>query len=281
MQKVIDIIQQAAGSLPICADQLRASLLPRIGFSSYPWLPRAMPLGASRFGGPADLPPKIPYPTAHGRPLLLLAQLNFADLPIERHHPLLHHLPHQGWLCLFLDVDGHLRGTHGPEPRIVALQFAGDAHTLVRHSPDPAPDATVWAHCHAVTVHPADHHLCLPDANAVDSPLPPSDRETHGKTYDDLKSEIDALTRTHHEVTLLGTPTLFNPDLRHSRPDPTEWMLLLQFDGNYSFLAGVTNPTRYLDRPSIANADFVQYFIRKSDYRAGRLDRGFLDYMQA
>ena len=282
MHAAQELIRSTDLTLPVSKDRLIAALLPRVGLSSHPWMPRGLPLGASRFGGPADLPAGVDWPTAHGRPLLLLAQLNFADLPIARSHPLAQQLPERGWFCLFLDVDwdGNLRGMGGDEPGVVVLQFDGDADSLIRHDAEPAPDAETWTHCHTVTVYPADHHLCLPASRAVDSPLPEGDREDDQDAYDELSSEIDDLARTRHEVTLLGSPTLYNPDLRRSLQDPDQWMLLLQFDGDCSWLAGVPDPKhRYLSRPSFGSADFVQYFVRKSDYAAGRLDRGFLGYM--
>lgn len=281
MDEAEELIRGSELSLPVSKGTLIAALRPRVGLSSYPWLARGLPLGASRFGGPADLPAGVDWPRADGRPLLLMAQLNFGDLPIERHHPVLQRLPKRGWLCLFLDVDGdgNLRGMEGAEPGIVALQFDGKASNLVRHDPQPAPGAETWTHCHAVTVYPADHHLCLPDADAVDSPIPGRKREKFRDGYNELKSEIDDLARTRHEVSLLGAPTLFNPDLRHSLQDPGDWILLLQFNGDCSFLAGAGEPDLYLRRPSFGSADYVQYFVRKADYEAGRLDRGFLDYM--
>jgi hypothetical protein len=277
-----ELIRASELSLPVPKATLIGALLPRVGFSSYPWMARGLPLGASRFGGPADLPAGVDWPRVQGRPMLLLAQLNFGDLPIKRDHPVLERLPARGWLCLFLDVDGdgNVRGIGGDEPGVVALQFSGDADKLIRHDPEPAPDAETWTHCHAVTVYPADHHLCLPDSDAVDSPLPERKREKSRDAYDELKSEIEDLARTRHEVSLLGTPKLFNPDLRHSLQDPDDWMLLLQFDGDCSFLAGVGDPSnRHLSQPSFGSADYVQYFVRKANYDAGRLDRGFLDYM--
>ena len=283
MHEAEELIRSSERSWPVSKDKLVTALLPRVGFSSYPWVARGLPLGASRFGGPADLPAGVEWPRVHGRPMLLLAQLNFGDLPIERdHHPVVERLPERGWLCLFLDVDGdgNLRGTGGDEPGAVALQFTGDAGKLIRHDPQPAPDAETWTHCHVVTVHPADHHLCLPDSEAVDSPLPERKRAASRDAYKELRSEIEDLARSRHEVSLLGTPSLFNPDLRLSLQDPRDWMLLLQFDGDCSFLAGVRDPgNRHLSRPSFGSADYVQYFVRKADYDAGRLDRGFLDYM--
>jgi hypothetical protein len=277
-----ELIRSSDLPLPVSKERLLAALLPRVGFSSYPWMSRGLPLGASRFGGPADLPAGVSWPTVDGRPLLLLAQLNFGSLPIKRFHPVAKQLPERGWFCLFLDVDwdGNLRGMGGDKPGVVAMQFDGEAGKLIRHDPEPARDAETWTHCHAVTVHSADHHLCLPDSDAVDSPLSDRDREEHRDAYFELMSGIDDLARTRHQVTLLGTPTLFNPDLRDSMKDPTEWMLLLQFDGESSWLAGVQTPRENsLSRPSLGSADFVQYFVRKSDCAAGRLDRGFLAYM--
>jgi hypothetical protein len=281
MREAEELIRSSDLSLPVSKEKLVAALIPRVGFSSYPWMARGLPLGASRFGGPADLPAGVEWPRVRRRPMLLLAQLNFGALPIKRDHPVVKQLPERGWLCLFLDVDGdgNLRDMGGDEPGVVALQFNGDAAKLIRHDPEPAPDAETWTHCHAATVYPADHHLCLPDLDAVDSPLPERKREKSCDAYDELKSEIEDLARTRHEVSLLGTPNLFNPDLRHPLQDPGDWMLLLQFNGDCSFLAGVTDPSnRHLRQPSFGSADYVQYFVTKADYEAGRLDRGFLGY---
>ena len=41
----------------------------------------------------------------------------------------------------------------------------------------------------------------------------------------------------------------------------------------------VTQIVAFPRQPSLGAADFVQYFVRKADYKVGRLDRGFLDYM--
>lgn len=275
-------IDSYGGALPVSKDRLIASLIPRVGFTSYPWVSRAMPLGASRFGGPVDLPTGVDWPSAEGRPLLLLAQLNFNNLPITRSHPTLEQLPRRGWFCLFLDVDwdGNLRGSDAANPGVVAMQFDVPAESLVRHDPAPASDAETWTQCHAVTVYPADHHLCLPSVDAVESPLAESDRSAFRNAYEELESKVENLARTRHDVTLLGTPALFNPDPRLSREAPTEWMLLLQFSGECSWLAGVADlESGYPSQPKFGSADFVQYFVRKSDYAAGRLDRGFLEYM--
>ena len=55
-------------------------------------------------------------------------------------------------------------------------------------------------------------------------------------------------------------------------------MLLLEFKGDCGWFAGNTDKG-YVRPPMLGDVDYVQYFVRKSDYDAGRLDRGFLDYM--
>jgi hypothetical protein len=87
MEEAERLIRSSNLSLPVSKAKLVAALVPRVGFSSYPWVARAMPLGASRFGGPADLPEGVEWLRVDGRPLLLMAQLNFGTLPIERRYP--------------------------------------------------------------------------------------------------------------------------------------------------------------------------------------------------
>ena len=105
MREAVQLIRSSRSPFPVPHEKLIAALKPRVGFTSLPWVPRGLPVGASRFGGPADLPAGVGWPTVDGRPLLLMAQLNFGDPPIERDHPLVQLLPQSGRLCLFLDVD--------------------------------------------------------------------------------------------------------------------------------------------------------------------------------
>lgn len=74
-EAVRELIHQS--SLAACADALVASLRPEIGLTSYPWVSSALPMGASRLGGPADLPRGMTWPHVDSKPLALLAQLNF------------------------------------------------------------------------------------------------------------------------------------------------------------------------------------------------------------
>ena len=73
MQEAEDLIRSSDLSLPVSKERLISALVPRVGFTSYPWISRGLPLGASRFGGPADLPGGVEWPRVDGRPLLLMA----------------------------------------------------------------------------------------------------------------------------------------------------------------------------------------------------------------
>ena len=233
-------------------------------------MPRGLPLGASRFGGPADLPAGVDWPKIDGRPLLLMTQLNFGDLRVDRQVPLVAALPQHGWLCLFLDVD------QGAGGECVAVQFGGEPGDLIRHDPDPAADAETWTQCHAARA--AEHALCLPDIDAVESPVPAAARLDSRDAYDEVRYAVEGLADCH-PVTLLGTPTLLNPDPRDGYPVPGDWMLLLEFDQHCPWLAGVGHPRDSVRGPSFGSADFVTYFVRKSDYHAGRLASGRVGYM--
>ncbi len=58
---------------------------------------RALPLGASRFGGVPDVPPDFRWPVWRKRPLVFLAQLELAEVRAPG-------LPRRGWLLVFYDA---------------------------------------------------------------------------------------------------------------------------------------------------------------------------------
>ncbi|MEM1027821.1 MAG: DUF1963 domain-containing protein [Planctomycetota bacterium] len=268
------------------ANALIESLIPKIGFTSYPWIEKYLPLGHSRFGGSADLPAGSTRPVVAGRPLPLLAQLNFGALPKDCERSLAEHLPRDGWLCLFLDISDLTAGVAGVDPGIAVMQFDGPANKLVRDQPEVPEAAEVWTVCHAVVVYPADYFVSLPSVESIDAAPEiaeafSDDPEEIDAFNDLLVWNIDALSRTKHEVTLLGTPTLFNPDPRENFDHPDEWMLLLEFSGVSNWIAGATIPREHLDQPSLMGADHLQYFVRKTDYKIGRLDRGRFEWMMS
>ncbi|MEO0965115.1 MAG: DUF1963 domain-containing protein [Planctomycetota bacterium] len=270
-------------------DAVIASLLPQFGLSSSPWLPDALPIGHSHFGGPADLPKGQAWPVdREGRPLALLMQINLADFARPYGHHLADALPGDGWLCLFLDMHGPGQGQVGQDASVSAFQFTGDVSGLLRLHADPSPDTPVWTTCHALTVYPADHNVGLPSLESIDCGYQEykgsmwrrlTGRKLSDEDHDELVFAIDDLARTRHDVRLLGSPTLFNPDPRRHLEDPENWMLLVEFSGECPWLVGATKPSPHLDRPKIGNVDYLQYFVRKSDFQSGILDRGRFEWM--
>ncbi len=63
-----------------------------------------VPLGLSRFGGDPDLPSGMPWPSSHGRPLAMLAQINLSEVPTAPTEPLGLGLPSVGMMWFWYDA---------------------------------------------------------------------------------------------------------------------------------------------------------------------------------
>lgn len=91
-----------------------------------------LPLGASKLGGCADLPPSLPYPMHKDKPMSLIAQINFAETRPFDHEG---RLPEKGILWLFYDVEN---GGWGFDPKdadgFCVYYFDGDLTTLARQA---------------------------------------------------------------------------------------------------------------------------------------------------
>jgi Domain of unknown function (DUF1963) len=118
--------------------------------------PQDLPPGASRFAGPADVPPGFEWPLAREsrrarakRPLSLLAQINLAELP----RPWLDELPPAGWLLFFLDTFDIVWGGHDEQPDRYRVYYVPPGQRLVRtrHPALPAADPKAP---HATSFHP-------------------------------------------------------------------------------------------------------------------------------
>ena len=257
------------------AAELAAALRPRVDVSGLPWIGAALPLGASRFGGPADLPVGVDYPQHDSRPMLLLAQFNWADLwPKWGRLPGLP-LPSDGWLCLFCDADATFcEDVAGESPSVAAMQFGGDASELVRHNPAPADDAELWTHCHRATVAPVDFSYVLPGTDCHEAPprfhdLDPDSNPADFAAYMALEETVADRRRLQRgSAFLLGYPTLFNPDPRPDR----DWTLLAHFHGDAPWFAGVGGGSHNISRPNLGSLDFLGCYVRNEDLYAGRLD---------
>lgn len=166
----------------------------------------------------------------------------------------------------------------------MALQFDGKVEELVRHDPPPAAGARTWTTCHAATIWPADFSCVLPHHDCIDAPELPMwaliNMQGDDSAYEELEHAMSGSKRAHAEVTLLGYPTLYNPDPRHYLDEGQDWELLLQWRGDSSFFAGVYREEPWFpDRPSISSIDFVCYFVRRIDMATGTLDRGWYGIM--
>lgn len=69
--------------------------------------PDELPLGASRLGGPADLPAKVEWPRWRGEPQSLIAQIRLQDVAGLPGAEL---LPESGWLAFFYTARQDTRG---------------------------------------------------------------------------------------------------------------------------------------------------------------------------
>lgn len=82
-------------------DTLRRYLLPCVGFNVSPTAAKGA-IGESRLGGLADVPEGFVLPSARGKPLEFLLQLNLEELP---RHGLSERLPATGLLSFFYDLE--------------------------------------------------------------------------------------------------------------------------------------------------------------------------------
>lgn len=167
--------------------------------------------GASRFGGPADVPPGFVWPRRDGRPLDLLAQLELSKLRV-------HGLPRSGWLLFFYDGEDQPWGGAAEDiGGSVTLHVAGPARALVRMS-RPRDDGRRAAPCCALRVR---RTVDLP--HAWDSVF--QELGYYYELEDPMGHEVvRALARVASSVSrvkldeayhhVLGHPRLRQPDLR-------------------------------------------------------------------
>ena len=265
--------------------ELEALVRPIFQVSSHPPVPERLALGTSRLGGPADLPAGVAYPTCDGRPMALLAQLDFPTLGVGRNFELPMDMASWPTLCLFLDAAGGWSGNGADGDGFAAIQFDRAAGELVRHTPLPPDGARFWTHCCIAEVGRTGTGRRLPEFGNVEGPAWAGSYDADQQAIDDpayaaLCGAIQNGPHGRGDVTLLGYPTLYNPDPRHYEADsPGDWTLLAEIAANSpSFVADVGGGGVFpgLD---LGDFDFLQYFVRHDDLAAGRLDRGFFATM--
>ncbi len=222
---------------------------------------------ASRFGGEAYWPAGVDYPCDDdGKPLALLVQLNFADLPAHDE------LPASGLLQCFIPRNDDYYGAN--------LDEVGGKSQLVTHF-WPAPDAEqavalesaadendlipVFG-AHALTFAEKKDYAGMDTIECAES-LDANSFEVLEDVALNEKEEsqfFDAITDyvAAHGHKLLGYPSFINGDPR----DNSDYRLLLQIDTDMDG-----------DNDIMWGDDGVgQLFIRHDDLKAGRFDRLWL-----
>jgi uncharacterized protein YwqG len=109
-----------------------------LGFRTIPTPENAIPIGSSKVGGDADLPPSIAWPTRNDCPLDFLLQLDLAEIPEGLRNGF---LPDSGLLSFFYDAQGGAWGFdpddkgswkviffHGEEDELVRTANPGSTH---------------------------------------------------------------------------------------------------------------------------------------------------------
>lgn len=214
-------------------------------------------VGESRVGGIPDLPASIPWPEAHGRPLMFVAQFDLAKIS---RYPAARELPRRGLLSFFYDPHGeddmshavrvlHLGETAGlaprkPPPGVERLAFHVVRFKRERELPGVASEYFFHALLPAEQVQPWYERLA-----AGDGANPPIDEDALGRLVHEM-SERDDERPMHqllgHPDSIQGDPYLDvemttnpggwdgwrdgTPESRRLRDRALRWRLLLQVD---------------------------------------------------
>jgi uncharacterized protein YwqG len=193
-----------------------------------------IPVGASKVGGTADLPPGAAWPEWRGVPLPFIAQVRLEEVaPLDPEGD----LPHRGLLSFFYAMNDPDGGLHLDDGSIHwHVRYTEDATTLERR---PLPEALVGGMDTAFptcAVAPRRRLTLPPNENEL--------AEARGFTNDERLALIDVVTgdrftsfEAEMDHRLLGYPyTLNNPrpfseaHLQHVAEG--EWRLLLQVYSN-------------------------------------------------
>lgn len=127
------IVESQNSPLVMREAKILALARPAIEFNSVRAAERSIPVGASKLGGGADLPPDAEWPCLWDIPLAFLGQFNLAELAVS---PVARDLPATGLLSVFARYDGDDGNDDFPKGSWRLLYFP-DTGKLKRY---PAPD---------------------------------------------------------------------------------------------------------------------------------------------
>jgi uncharacterized protein YwqG len=228
------------------ADRIKASVRDCIRLKAHQATEEAIPLGASKLGGQADLPEKTEWPGGEMTPMSFFAQINTTDLPDFEGKS---DLPSDTLLSFFFDVGTSPRGYH-PKDRGGWKVLATPRGPLVRRGVGIAAPVRPY-------VFTTRKDLSLPDpaADEVGSwELNRKEENAYVALYDSLVPDYRAIGE-HHQLlgyastiqgdmhvlcefasqgiywrTVAGTYT--DPKWQPFRDAGGEWRLLLQLDSD-------------------------------------------------
>lgn len=213
--------------------------------------PRGLETGASRMGGPADLPSDFEWPHFEGQPLHFLCQIDLGE--VARLGPF-DGLPETGWLAFF-HGHGHEQPWGFAEDRGTwrVAYFDGRPGDLVRRASPPILKDQPSGGYRPCTLQMAPE-ACLPDVFDLLFPLDAYD-EAVFETYTALLEQTGTTIEPFHRNNrLLGYPALMQADMqvdcevcasgfdlaewdiatpdqvKVSLPGAFDWQLLLQID---------------------------------------------------
>ena len=226
----------------------------------------AIPMGASRLAGAADLPESIPWPRFEDQPMALLAQL---DLAAVAPHAPDSGLPPSGWLYFFWAVDSDGWGYQADDSDTFAVRYHdGPVEDLTR-TPPPA-GLSEWAQGFEPCTLGFEPGVSLPHWQDLRYPKD-MDLERELEAWYELSVRVTGSEppgdTLHH---LLGHAQLVQGDPRrlaskHRGGEQTEWNLLLQLETDEP-------------RPNWMWGDVgtAYFFLRDEDLHARRFEQAWL-----
>lgn len=187
-------------------EALLAAVRPSVRLEPQPSDPDA-DVGRSHLWGCPDLPSDVPWPThPDGRPLVFIAQINLAEMPLEVVDGV---LPTDGWLHLFYDVEEQPWGFDPADRGGWALLYTPAGTTLTPRQPPGGNDSGIGER--PVTLGARVEQTVVPPFT-VDADRILTEQENH-RYADALEDHVEAAwdERIHR---LLGHPDLIQGDIQ-------------------------------------------------------------------
>lgn len=279
-EKAVRLIEES-DLLPELKPEFKELLRFSIGMELEIVEPGTLPLGSSKIGGRPDLPPGFAWPWLHEvveyagdetshdhRPLLFVAQLNFADLA-----PFCKLFPEQGILFIWDDYHGHEDGWK-------VLYYDGEEDCLVRtKNPEEDDEEEIRTNVYdddrinECRTHFKPHWMLPPSSYQKADPLFDYDKmgsatyeHQRFHVYEKLMDQLRSLSGASNVHRILGYADGWVVDDIHHREQredgrEEEWLLLFQVADDDQALM------------SWGDGGCLTYWLRVEDLKRKRFDR--------